>query len=510
MKKVVRACGLRVTAAVIFALLSLGACAHLAQQSPLSGLPKIAQIDERFQSYNIEMVEVTGGRFWAPYGGPPNEVYRMRPPEDLADARLRALARQLGPAYVRVSGTWANSTYLEAEGEHLDTPPAGYNQILTRDQWRGVVDFANAVDARLGVSFAVSPGARGADGAWRTDQAQRLLDLTREAGGAITFSEFINEPNAAAFGNLPRGYSVADYTRDFRIFHDWAARAAPDMIVVGPGSVGEGALFGDVPVASALPLLATRDLMENSPNSVAAVSYHFYGAVSQRCAGMSGTADKAKALTPEWLDLTLRDLNYYSSLRDQYEPGDPMWLTETAQAACGGSPWAATFLDTFRYLNQLGVLAQRNVQVVMHNTLAASDYALIDGDTRQPRPNYWAAVLWRRTMGTIVLQPPPAPAADVRLYAHCLRGVPGGVALLALNLGADAQVVPIGGSGQAWVMQAQALDDHTITVNNRAPRLEADGGLSGLEGAAMTGGATVPGQAIAFVAAPHARNAACR
>ena len=34
----------------------------------------------------------------------------------------------------------------------------------------------------------------------------------------------------------------------------------------------------------------------------------------------------------------------------------------------------------------------------MHNTLAASDYALIDQDTMQPRPNYWAAVLWQRTM----------------------------------------------------------------------------------------------------------------
>jgi hypothetical protein len=30
-------------------------------------LPRIGTIDERFQSYNIEMVEVTGGRFWKPY-----------------------------------------------------------------------------------------------------------------------------------------------------------------------------------------------------------------------------------------------------------------------------------------------------------------------------------------------------------------------------------------------------------------------------------------------------------
>lgn len=76
----------------------------------LGKLAPIAKIDPRFQSYNVEMVEVTGGRFWAPYGGPAGKVYRQRPPMDLANPRLRQLARLLAPAYVRVSGTWANTS----------------------------------------------------------------------------------------------------------------------------------------------------------------------------------------------------------------------------------------------------------------------------------------------------------------------------------------------------------------------------------------------------------------
>ena len=32
-----------------------------------SALRRIGMIDPRFQSYNVEMIEVTGGRFWAPY-----------------------------------------------------------------------------------------------------------------------------------------------------------------------------------------------------------------------------------------------------------------------------------------------------------------------------------------------------------------------------------------------------------------------------------------------------------
>ena len=33
----------------------------------LTDLKPIAKIDERFQSYNVEMVEVVGGNFWIPY-----------------------------------------------------------------------------------------------------------------------------------------------------------------------------------------------------------------------------------------------------------------------------------------------------------------------------------------------------------------------------------------------------------------------------------------------------------
>ena len=68
----------------------------------------VAQLDERYQSYNVEMVEVTGGYFWAPYEAEGARVYR--PPIDLTSERLRNLARELGPVYIRVSGTWANST----------------------------------------------------------------------------------------------------------------------------------------------------------------------------------------------------------------------------------------------------------------------------------------------------------------------------------------------------------------------------------------------------------------
>lgn len=479
----------------------------------LGKLQKLGTVHERYQAYNIEMVEVTGGRFWAPYGGAADERYRQRPPIDLTDPKLIALAKALGPSLVRISGTWANNTYLEAAGENLSAPPAGFVQVLKRDQWKNVVAFSKAVDAPIVTSFAVSNGTRDADGVWTHVQAQRLADLTREAGGSLYAAEFFNESNMpGAAPEMPKPYTAANYAAEFRLFRDWARKAVPEMRILGVGGVGEAGLLKDVPVPAEMGThISTEDMMKANPDSVDAVSYHFYGSVSQRCLGLGiGTAVKENALSAAWLDLTVRDYAYYAALRDKFEPGKPMWNTETAQAACGGSPWASTFLDTFRYLNQNAALAQKGLQVVMHNTLAASDYALIDRDTLNPRPNYWAAVLWRRTMGQTVLASPKSPSPALRLYAHCHAGKPGGVAVMALNTGEAAQRINLGGTGLGWTMTATPLDTRKVLVNGHQPALHADLKFTGLEGATISGTTTIPGQSVAFFAIPGAANPACR
>lgn len=494
----------------VCALALVGCSARSGDGMGLGSLDKLGTVSDRYQGYNVEMVEVTGGRFWAPYGGPEGERYRQRPPIDLSNPRLIALARHLGPALMRVSGTWANNTYLEGEGEHLSQPPEGFVQVLTRDQWRSVVEFSKAVDAPIVTSFAASNGTRGPDGRWQSAQAQRLVDLTREAGGQIVAAEFFNEVNMpSAAPEMPQGYTVDDYAADFAVFRDWAREAMPDMLILGPGGVGEGRPPEQQPPASA-DRLPSEELSSKTPDSVDAFSYHFYSIPSQRCdfPGI-GSAMREDALTAAWFDTTLRDYDYYAAIRDRYEPGKPIWNTETAQASCGGSPWASTFVDSFRYLNQLGALAQRDVQVVLHNTLDASDYALIDGDTLTPRPNYWAAVLWRQLMGSTVLASPASPSPDVRLYAQCLRGSSGGVAVLALNPG-DAEVsLPVGENASAWLMTGQPIDTRAVLVNGHTPSMDDNGEIVGLDGAPVAGELAVPGQSIAFVAVADAANPAC-
>ena len=183
-------------------------------------------------------------------------------------------------------------------------------------------------------------------------------------------------------------------------------------------------------------------------------------------------ARREEALSEEWLSRTDLTLAFYRSLREKFEPGKPIWLTETAEAACGGNRWDSTFLDTFRYLDQLGRLAKAGVQIVMHNTLAASDYGLLDERTLAPRPNYWSALLWRLLMGRVVLDPGVPVPAGLHVYAHCQRGRAGGVSLLIMNVDRNApRVMTLPRTSERYTLDAASLQDTTVRLNGLPLRL---------------------------------------
>jgi glycosyl hydrolase family 79 len=458
----------------------------------------IGTIDERFQSYNIEMVEVTGGRFWKPYDShqstPSSDLYQYRRPIDLYNPRLRRLAAALAPAYLRVSGTWANATYFTDSGRPVGLP-AGFDGVLSREQWHDVVDFSKAAGAEIVTSFAVSPGARDAAGAWSPENTRRLLAYTYAIGGRIAAAEFMNEPNVAANASAAASDDPVGYARDFGMFHSFVKKNFPEILILGPGTVGDA--------ASAADLLA-----QSSLGSVDAISYHYYGALSERCGGRT---DPEAALSEARLSQTDRIFDFYRSLRDRYAPAKPIWLTETAEAACGGNRWDATFLDTFRYLDQLGRLAAAGVQVVMHNTLAASDYGLLDERTFEPRPDFWGALLWRRLMGNVVLDPGGPFGAGFGVYAHCQRGTRGGVSLLLINIGRKPQLLLLPVASERYTLQAADVEDKTARLNDIPLRLSPDGDLPRIAGAQMDAGAlTIAPASISFLTMREAANEACR
>jgi len=457
-------------------------------------MQKLGTVDRRFVSYNVEMVEVTGGRFWKPYHSsatdseakprPPADgsqpvgidlnLFQYRQPIDLSNPKLRKLAEALGPAYVRVSGTWQNTTFFQDNDQPAPAqPPAGFRAVLTRAEWKGVVDFARATDDRIVTSFSIGAGTRDANGVWTPAQAEAFLNYTKKIGGSIAATEFMNEPTFPGPGGAPAGYDADAFARDAKIFAAFLRKASPQTVFLGPGSTGEG-----VPLAAGglkMKLLETDGLMKATGPIFDAFSYHFYGSVSRRC---RGTMSADKALDAEWLDRTDVVEAFYAALRDKYLPGRPMWLTETAEAACGGDPFAGEFVDVFRYLNQLGTLAQKGVKTVMHNTLASSDYGLLNENTLEPRPDYWAALLWKRTMGDVVLNPEVHADAGVRVYAHCSAAGKGGVTIVALNTDAEHEhslTLPL--TAQRLTLTAADLTSSDTLLNGAALKAEADGSV---------------------------------
>lgn len=521
-------------------MLILGGMAAVAislhgQQSPSlsidpSNMAKIGHVSSRFLSYNVEMVEVTGGRFWRPYESSvanagatsaqpnPNQqvgedvrLFDYRPPIDLGNPRLRKLATALGPSYVRVSGSWANSTYFQNDNNApVKTPPQGFKGILTRTEWKGVVDFSKATNAWIVTSVAISSGVRDAKGSWTPDQAKALFEYTKAIGGSIAATEFMNEPTFPGPGGAPSGYDAESFARDIKLFTPFLRKESPQTLFLGPGGVGEGISLvpGGAPEAMRMKLLQTPELMKVTPPAFDAFSYHFYGSVSHRC---MGNLKLEQALTSDWLDRTETVEAFYAAIRDKYLPGKPMWLTETAEAACGGDQLAAEFVDTFRFLNQLGTLAQKSVQVVMHNTLASSDYGLLDENTYEPRPDYWAALLWKRTMGPVVLNPGTPKHQPVRIYAHCSPEKHGSVTILALNTDrAKEQTLVLRFSGERYTLSSPELAGAAVMLNGVELKAAADGSIPLIRSESFGAGTVrLAPTSITFLTVPSARNQNC-
>jgi hypothetical protein len=192
------------------------------------------------------------------------------------------------------------------------------------------------VNAQIVTSFTISDGVRDASGVWTPDQARKLLAFTRTLGGSIAAAEFFNEPTVAAMGGAPKGYDAAAYGRDFRIFLPFAKKVAPEMLILGPGSIGEAAQMGE----GVMSAIKTEDMLTATGRGVDAFSYHFYGATSKRCAPMGAIQTTPEAaLSQDWLSRTDRDEAFYAASATVLNPanrsGSPKPLRQLAAPTHG-------------------------------------------------------------------------------------------------------------------------------------------------------------------------------
>jgi hypothetical protein len=347
------------------------------------------------------------------------------------------LAKEIGPAWVRVSGTWATKTYYDFDGTTGGIAPEGYLNVLTKDQWIGVLDFVKAVGAKLIISVANCAGLHSADKPWNPSEAEKIFSLSKEYGVPINATEFTNEPNMLEETGFPPGYTAADYARDQDIFIKWVRENYPDTIIVGPSTTGGDISIGKIGGGVEQLIKNTcgcDDLMKGTTQKLDVFSYHYYNGVSERLASVMPSAHwlANEAVTEDYLSVAPNSARFYTSFRDKYCPGGEMWVTESGDAGGGGDTWASTYLDVIRTLNELGGFSAVTNGVIFHNTLASSDYGYLAREVFDPRPNYFAILLWNRLMGNTVYDVCEVEEG-AHIYAHNRKDGQEGVVYLIIN-----------------------------------------------------------------------------
>ena len=454
-------------------------------------LEVIRTVDERLMSYNVEMTEVTGGTFWKAYTPgqiagteefPPiagmhemANLMQWYDPIESSNPRLRKLAKEFGPVWVRVSGTWATKTYYDFEGTGV--VPEGYQNRLTREQWVNIIDFVDAVGGKLLISVANCEGLHHADEPWNPSQAEKIFALSKELGHPIDAVEFTNEPNMFVVTGFPANYTAENFRRDQDLFHKWVRENYPDTIVVGPCTVDTMSMGGDTGMSTAGigaafgTTASTEDLLDGCTEKLDVFSYHYYNGISERLAAVMPTGHwlAEQATSEPYLAMAGLAARGGVPLRDKYVPGGQMWVTESGDAGGGGDTWASTYLDVLRTLNELGEFATITDGVIFHNTLASSDYGFLDHHDYLPRPNYFAALLWTRLMGQTVYNSGIAIQEGAHVYCHSRKdGKDGCVYLVINNSQTDATTVELPKEAVRYTLVGRdGIRSTVMTLNGR-------------------------------------------
>lgn len=500
-------------------------------------LTVIREVNPLMNSYNVEFAEVTGGTFWKAYtpeqiagteefyvapsadgiAGMYKDLMQVYPPIELSNETLRKRAKELGESWVRVSGTWATKTYYDFDNETNGIPPEGYLNVLTKEQWLNVLDFVKAIGGKLMVSVSNCEGLHHANEPWTPKEAEKLFSLSKSYGVPILAAEFANEPNILEDTGFPKGYTAADYRRDQDLFFKWMKENYPEALAVGPsnlapksGGFGPGAQDGEERCGGvenvAKENVSCDALLKGTKEPLDVYSHHYYNGVSERLASVMPAAHwpADQAASEAYLATAGNICKGNLEYRDEYVPGGEIWVTESGDAGCGGDTWASTYLDVLRTLNELGEFGTLTDGVIFHNTLASSDYGWLDHHDFSTRPNYFAALLWNRLMGSKVLDTKEPIREGAHVYARNRKdGKDGAVYLIINNNLKDTTVVdlPESKTCEAYVLEGLGgnMRAKVMTLNGRPLVITEENELPDLTPIKVSGELTLAPGACAFV-----------
>ena len=352
---------------------------------------------------------------------------------DLDNINLRALAAAFAPSHLRVGGSEGDCIIVDLSGNDCNTllpktqafcvnNSIGYPNAfcLSTSRWDEILSFAQ--DSGMHIAFGLNAmlGRNGTAGPGPFDSSNVIgfLKYLYTKNSSVEFARTLT----LEFGNeLEFKVDASTYAKDLlslkaQIDYIWENLVENDRprLVANDENPDPGYW------KSILPVIGT---------AIHAATWHnYYGY------GLDPLL-ASKAFNYSFLSATYSQaLPMIDVSMDFVSKGGELWVGETAMAWHSGRENVTdTYLSGPWYLNALGWLAKTH-KVHCRQTLLGGNYGLIDHFTFQPNPDYFTALLWKKTMGVRVLDIVSSASESVLVFAHCALVGNGAITIAFVNL----------------------------------------------------------------------------
>lgn len=417
---------------------------------PSDAGPGLYRLPRDYISFTIDTSLLLGGYWWGPSRSMKDGVSTDRAaPLDLAQDKLVAYAKALSPATLRIGGTEADHVRYKSgakavralgmEASTEERPDAAvpvHRYAMGKGLWKRIHRFVGR--ARLKLLFTVSAGPSDRDeaGVWLDGNLRKLVAYSRRKGLSVAVWELGNEVNGFPFiYGLKHRVGPGRYGRDFARFAALLKDLEPESLLAGPSSAVWPRVGEPNPLIPGFCASAAAAFLD-------VVTWHYYPQQSSRGKIAVLRCDEGTMLKPRNLDAVRKAARRIRKSVERAKRCRPShrpvrnWVTETAHALYGGEPGLSdTFASTLWWLDELGVLAQEGVSKVFRQSLIGSDYGLLSQEEIRPRPDYYAALLWKRFMGRRVLDPKElVEDADPYLRVYIHGDGKGALSILGVNI----------------------------------------------------------------------------
>ncbi|XP_059442253.1 heparanase-like protein 1 [Corylus avellana] len=259
---------------------------------------------------------------------------------------------------------------------------------------------------------------RGAwEGDWDPSNTIDLMKYTISKGYQINSWEFGNELSGTGVGASVRAELYGkDLIKLKDIMNELYKKSHSRPSLIAPGG------FVD-------PKWYTTLLDVSGSNVLNIVTHHIYNLGAGNDPNLV-----SKILDPSHLSKISDTFSNLQQIIKKHGPWASAWVGESGGAYnSGGRHVSDTFVNSFWYLDQLGMASKYNTKVYCRQSLIGGSYGLLNTTTFVPRPDYYSSLLWHRLMGKGVLAVDAYASSYLRSYAHCSKGR-AGITVLLINL----------------------------------------------------------------------------